>query len=136
MLGDPLQTQSDQYPESISHLKYQFYLYFRSFRTSSGQQHTFSQALESKQPETTSNKAASQESSGGPAGRANDSLNHNPFKPADEVRVNSFKDGLQYMSENCGTVDSPKAEQIDCSICTYCLKYRQNQPESLPLAQR
>jgi len=30
------------------------------------------------------------------------------------------------MSENCGTVDSPKAEEIDCSICLCCLKFRPN----------
>ena len=30
------------------------------------------------------------------------------------------------MSESCGTVDSPKAEEIDCSICRSCLKFKPN----------
>jgi len=38
--------------------------------------------------------------------------------------INSFKEGVQSLSEFCGTVDSPKAEEIECSICCNCLKYR------------
>ena len=33
---------------------------------------------------------------------------------------------MQSISEQCGSVDSPKAEDIECSICKGCLKYRPN----------